>query len=156
MDHHAHDRGFLQCARATRRGDQGDPVTAARCPTCDKYGTCAEHAADQWKARALAAEARIATVTATIEHDIAICREHRRLRGGLAYLERAVRDLHDERTQSVAADAARWRRVAPLIERLRPAVEGRDVYRSPYDLIDAVHFLLAATTDRAAPEGATT
>ena len=84
-------------------------MTAARCPTCDKYGTCAEHAADQWKARALAAE----------------------------------------------ADAARWQRVAPLIERLRPAVEGRDVYRSPYDLIDAVHFLLAATTDRAAPEGAT-
>ena len=63
----------------------------------------------------------------------------------------------DWRARAIAAeaDAARWQLVAPLIERLRPAVEGRDVYRSPYDLIDAVHFLLAATTDRAAPEGAT-
>ena len=55
----------------------------------------------------------------------------------------------DWRARAIAAepDAERWRKVAPLIERMRPAVEGRDVYRSPYDLIDAVHFLLAATKE---------
>ena len=81
----------------------------------DQPGMCIEgqcHAVD-WRARALTAEARIATVTATIEHDIAVCRGHQAARatggqtcgtGGaltaaqpsmLAYLERAVRDLRD-------------------------------------------------------------
>ena len=73
---------------------------------------CRAHAVD-WRARALAAESRIATVTAEIEHDIAIRRDHQAARatggqtcgtGGaltaaqpsmLAYLERAVRDLRD-------------------------------------------------------------
>lgn len=107
-----------------------------RCPTCDREEcdravvpavggpapACARYAVD-WRARALAAEARIATVTAAIEHDIAIRRAHAtaRANGGqtcgtggtlasaqpstIAYLERVVRDLHDDRPRVTVVDA---------------------------------------------------
>lgn len=133
-----------------------DDITG--CLACSAMRDCEAHRVD-WRARAIAAEARIATVAAEIEHDVGVKRshDHGRATGGqtcgtggpltgapqsmLRYLDRVVRDLHDDRTRAIADHAAQWAKVAPLIERLREEVGSRDVY----DLIDAVHFLLAAT-----------
>lgn len=95
------------------------PTAPERCPTCDDL------------------RARIATVAAEIEHDVGVKRshDHGRATGGqtcgtggpltgapqsmLRYLDRVVRDLHDERTRAIADHAAQWAKVAPLIDELR-------------------------------------
>lgn len=114
------------------------PTAPERCPTCDDL------------------RARIATVAAEIEHDVGVKRshDHGRATGGqtcgtggpltgapqsmLRYLDRVVRDLHDERTRAIADHAAQWARVAPLIERLRWP-------KSPRDEEQLVAAILAAT-----------
>ena len=130
------------------------------CPACVAFDDCYAHRVD-WRARAIAAEARIATVAAEIEHDVGVKRshDHGRATGGqtcgtggpltgapqsmLRYLDRVVRDLHDERTRAIADHAAQWAKVAPLIERLREAasVECGD----PMAVVAAACDLLAAT-----------
>lgn len=112
---------------------------------------------------------RIATVAAEIEHDIAIKRshDHGRATGGqtcgtggpltpapqsvLRYLDRVVRDLHDDRTRAIADHAAQWAKVAPLIERLRRKCDADDLERaavcnaSQVAAIECAGAILAAT-----------
>ena len=92
---------------------------------------CRHHRVD-WRARALAAEAALDEIARLVSPS-----------ADQSVVD-AVRDLC-EHIDDLRANAA-WRaKVAPLIERLRGEVGSRDVYRSPYDLIDAVYFLLSAT-----------
>ena len=130
------------------------------CPRCAAFDDCHAHRVD-WRARAIAAEARIATVAAEIEHDVGVKRshDHGRATGGqtcgtggpltgapqsmLRYLDRVVRDLHDERTRAIADHAAQWAKVAPLIERLRHTRR----HTKPEFVVAAIDALLAATED---------
>lgn len=82
-------------------------------------------------ARAFAAEA-----------DAARLRAHIDAAGDGANLP-ALLDLYHDRAERAEADAARWRKVEPLIERLRSAaeVEGSD----PMTVVDAAIAILAAT-----------
>lgn len=128
------------------------------CPRCVAIDDCHAHRVD-WRARDIAAEADAQqwrnAVDGSQEPGDPVIRAIAALLA-CTYLDKlptppdddfrrelavAARIAHDKRR----AAAAQWAKVAPLIERLRAAVGSRDVYRSPYDLIDAVHFILAAT-----------
>lgn len=138
-------RALAAEADAARRGD---PVTA-RCPTCDK---------PRGRGRP----------TGAVEDDPGHCwnfAPHWRSCSWQAVDWRASSKSWEDRALSAEVDAARWRRVAPLIDDLRAASDSdddaceagmhEDAYRETIGAVNhALGALLAATTDRAtAPEG---
>ena len=153
------------------------------CPACAASIDCGRHAVD-WRARALAAEDRIAQVAEELADDLATAQAEidravaglavasmlpssSRLRHGAtptvrAWLGRLVERLRGGAVESDAAkdrDAAKWRRVGPMIERLREAAKvARHDYATDddatvdhrvtgHELIDAVSELLAAAKE---------
>ena len=121
-------------------------MTADRCPTCDREGCPrpAAVAAYQATAPATGPDAVLAAAIAMIDAEAACLaaaafgRESRRAR------RIAERAANKQAFDEMRADAARWRKVAPLIERLR------DVNRECDDataVVSAAIDLLAATQE---------
>lgn len=127
-------------------------MTADRCPTCDRDGCdgpyppacddalcddcadrrdCYAHAVD-WRARAIAAEAERSEILGLVNpsSDQSVADRVREL----------IEDLREAQ-----ADAARWRKVAPMIERLREASEIDGDHLEAF--VDAAYTLLEATQE---------
>ena len=171
-------------------------MTTDRCPTCDKprAGDVAVSHADgcscpdclsvcwrdwgvlckpaDWRARAIAAEAKLAAADKAIED---VAEELETLRDDIAeYLPaydigddmqpclanpREVVEYAGDELRRASKDAARWRKVAPLIEAMREAAKvAHHDYATEddatvgfrvtgHELIDAVTNLLAATKE---------
>lgn len=103
------------------------PAHATRCPTCDREGC-----------------PRFTGVHEHVEASRAECP------GCIAATDCAAHRA-DWRARALAAEAnaARWRKVAPLIEAIADemACDRRSIQRNPDDLIDAVTDLLAAAQE---------
>lgn len=151
-------------------------MTPARCPTCDREGCprftgvhehdgsaryecpgciaaadCAAHRVD-WRARAIAAEADAAKLARIIDAILARLGARETGTGGQTVEAGNARILSDgmRRLDRAIADAARWRKVAPLIERLADDVRRRElIARAEFDrrVSDTVTDLLAATQE---------
>lgn len=117
------------------------PTAPEQCPTCDREGCNKAAAYAAYQGSTTGCDAlRLAVALIEAER---VCQEA----SAEAARTRRARDVAERKRafDEMRTAAAQWAKVAPLIERLRDEVGSRDVYRSPYDLIDAVHFLLAAT-----------
>lgn len=130
-------------------------MTAARCPTCDREGcpalrgatwlieACAcggfdcylcrnQHDCEanrvDWRARALAAEADAAKASRTLDAILDKLGARDTGTGGQTVEAGNARIMHDgmRRLERAIADAARWRKVAPLIEAMRTAWTSTD------------------------------
>ena len=122
-------------------------MTAARCPTCDREGCPRPAAVAAFQATTpatgpddvLAAAIAIIDAEATCLAAAAYGRESRRAH---RIKERAA---NKQAFVEMRADAARWRKVAPLIEALHQAsmIEAGD----PMHVVDAAMELLAATQE---------
>ena len=113
---------------------------------------CLAHAvtADQWRARALAAEAdadSLAKAARIIDAILDKLGARDTGNGGQTVEAGNARIVHDgmRRLDRAIADAARWRKVAPLIEKLYYAHESHNQDRD--DESAAVRALLAATQE---------
>jgi len=127
-------------------------MTTARCPTCDREGCPrpAAVAAYQGTTPLANPDDVLAAAIAMIDAEAACLaaaaygRESRRAR------RTKERVANKQAFAEMRADATRWRKVAPLIERLADDVRRRElIARAKFDrrIIDTVTALLAATQE---------